>query len=109
LPLAVHEGEQQAVVAVHEDELQGCTKVNNKARSSARTCTATAQNKGSRRCTPYRSSYHDRSYITDVYSAAAQTLAADPAVKLNGANHHPAGKSQPPQRRRALVTPRRAS
>jgi hypothetical protein len=106
LPVAVHQSEQQAVVAVHEGELQGCTKVNNKACSSARRCTATAQNKGSRKCTPYKNSYQDRSYITGVYSAEAQTLAADSAVNLNGASHHPAGKSRPAQRRQALVTPR---
>ena len=109
LPVAVHQGEQQVVVAVHEGELQGCTKVNNKARSSARRCTATAQNKGSRRCTPYKNSYHDRSYITDVSRAEAHAPATDTAVKLNGAGQHPAGKSRSTQRRQALLTPRGAS
>jgi hypothetical protein len=96
-------------VAVHEGELQGCTKVNNKARSSARTCAATAQNKGSRRCTPYRSSYHDRSYITDVYSDDAQAPVTDLATQLNGKSLHPSGKSQPPRHRQAPITPRGAA
>src|SRR5262249_6218111 len=91
LPVAVHEGEQLAAVAVHKGDLEGCIKVNNKARSSAQRCTATAQNKGAQRCTPYRSSYHDRSDITDAYSAEVRTPAADLAVKLNGVSHHPAG------------------
>jgi len=109
LPLAIHGDVDQGAVGVHEGELQGCTKVNNKARSSARTCAATAQNKGSRRCTPYRSSYHDRSYITDVYTGEPQAPVTDLATQLNGAGHHPSGKSQPPRHRHAPITPRGAA
>jgi hypothetical protein len=109
LPVAIHGGVDQGVVAVHEGELQGCTKVNNKARSSARTCTATAQNKGSRRCTPYRSSYHDRRYINDVYSDDAQEHVTDAVTQLNDASPDPPGKSRPPRHRQAPITPRGAA
>jgi hypothetical protein len=54
---------------VHEGELQEYPKVNNKRRSSARRDTATAQNKGIRRCTPLKNSYHGSSITKEVERA----------------------------------------
>jgi hypothetical protein len=70
LPLAAH-----PAAGVHQGERQGATKVNDKVRSRARTGTASAQNDGSRRCTPYKNSYQGRGDINDLCTPEAQSRA----------------------------------
>lgn len=84
--LPVVAGHEGVTPRVHEGERQG--------RSRARRCTAKAEIEGARRCTPYRSSYQDRGYITDVYSGEAepQARAAMPAPQPGRARHTRAGK-----------------